>query len=78
MVWNIPHSEELRVVERIRMTDDDSLVIDITIEDPVAFTETLTGRRQYRRVDWDIEEFICMDNVSFEEFENELLEYQAE
>ncbi len=73
----VPHSEELRVVERIRRVDEDSLQIDITIQDPIAFTQTWTGRRQYRAVDWDVEEFICMDNVSFEAFENELLDYEG-
>lgn len=71
----VPHSEELRVVERIRRTDESSLQIDITIEDPIAFTKTWTGRRHYRTVDWDVEEFICMDNVSFKTFESELLDY---
>jgi len=70
----VPHSEELRVIERIRRVDENSLVIDITIEDPIAFTETWTGRREYRAVDWDVEEFICMDNISFEVFESEVLE----
>jgi hypothetical protein len=71
----VPHSEELRVVERIRRIDEGSLDIDITIEDPIAFTTTWTGRRHYRTVDWDVEEFICMDNVSFATFESELLDY---
>ena len=71
----VPHSEELRVVERIRRTDQDSLEIEITVEDPIAFTETWTARRYYQTVDWDVEEFICMDNVSFDAFEGTLLDY---
>ena len=47
-----------------------------SFEDPVAFTEPWSGQRHYRRVDWDIEEFVCMDNVNFEEFEREVLEYE--
>ena len=73
----VPHSEEMRVVERIRLLEDDRLRIDITVEDPVAFTEPWTGQRTYRRVDWDVEEFICMDNVNFEAFEQEVLEYDG-
>jgi len=72
----VPHSEQLRVVERIRRISENRLQIDITIEDPIAFTEPWTGQRFYETVDWDIEEFICMDNVSFEAFEEELLEYE--
>jgi hypothetical protein len=73
----VPHSEQLRVVERIRRSGDDSLQIDITMEDPGALTEPWIAQRFYRRVDWTIEEFICMDNVNFTEFENEILEYET-
>ncbi len=72
----VPHSGEMRVVERIRRISDDRLRIDITVEDPVAFTEPWSGQRHYRRVDWDIEEFVCMDNVNFEDFERQVLEYE--
>lgn len=73
----VPHTEQLRVVERIRRPDADSLQIDIVMEDPGALTAPWAGRRFYRRVDWDIEEFMCMDNVNFTDFENEILEYEA-
>ena len=73
----VPHSEEMRVVERIRRVNEDRLRIDITVEDPVAFTETWTGQRHYRRVAWDIEEFVCMDNVNFEQYERDVLEYEG-
>jgi hypothetical protein len=72
----VPHSEQLRVIERVRRISENRLQIDITIEDSIAFTEPWTGQRFYETVDWDIEEFICMDNVSFEAFEEELLEYE--
>ncbi len=71
----VPHSDQLRVLERIRLDEDDNLLIDITIEDPVAFTESWTAQRRYRRVDWNIEEFACMDNVGFAEYEQEILNY---
>ena len=71
----VPHSDQLRVVERIRLDEDDNLLIDITIDDPVAFTEVWTGQRRYRRVDWDLAEFVCMDNVNFEAFEEEILNF---
>jgi len=71
----VPHSEQLRVVERIRRIEPDRLQIDVTMEDPVALTEPWVGQRHYRRVDWSIEEFMCMDNVNFTAFEEEILEY---
>lgn len=71
----VPHSDQLRVLERIRRDEDGNLLIDITIEDPVAFTESWTAQRRYRRVDWNIEEFACMDNVEFAVYEEEVLDY---
>jgi len=73
----VPHSDQMRVIERIRLLEDGRLRIDVTVEDPIAFTEPWNGQRTYRRVDWDIEEFICMDNVNFESFEQEVLDYDG-
>ena len=33
-----PHSEELRVIERMRRVDPETLQIDFTFEDPIAYT----------------------------------------
>ncbi len=74
----IPHSEELRVFERIRLDEDGNLLIDITIEDPVAFTESWSSERRYRPVDWDIEEFACMDSINFEVYEEQILNYDPD
>jgi hypothetical protein len=73
----VPHSEQLRVLERLHINDNGDLQIDITIEDPVAFPAPWTGQRFYARSDWNIEEFMCMDNVTFEEYENEVLNYEG-
>lgn len=72
-----PHSEQLKLTERIHRPDPDHLQIDITIDDPVAFPAPWTGHRYYARSDWDIEEFMCIDNVNFESFENKLLDYKG-
>jgi hypothetical protein len=72
----VPHSEQMRVVERIRRIDPETLQIDIAVEDPVAFMAPWTGQRRYRTVDWNIEEFMCMDNVSFLNFEQEVIEFE--
>jgi len=74
----VPHSEQMRLIERIRRIGENNLEIDITIEDPVAFTEPWTGQRFYEAVDWDLVEFSCMDNVSFDAFEAEILEYDGD
>jgi hypothetical protein len=74
----VPHSDQLRVLERIRLDEEDNLLIDITIEDPIAFTEPWTAQRRYRRVDWDIEEFACMDSLDFEAYEAQILNYDPD
>ena len=74
----LPHSEQLRVVERIQRVSDNELTIDITVEDPIAYTEPWSARRVFRSVaDWRLEESVCLDNQSFTEFEQNLIEYGA-
>ena len=72
----LPHSNQLRLVERIRRSNDNELTIDITVQDPVAYTEPWTARRVFDTVDWRLEENICLDDAIFEEFERALLEYE--
>jgi hypothetical protein len=72
----VPHSEALRVIERIRPVGDEHIEIQITMEDPVALAEPWQGLRRYRRTDWTIEEFSCLDNVNFLEFEQQILEFE--
>jgi hypothetical protein len=71
----IPHSDQLRVEERFYRNDNGQLIIDITVNDPIAFTEPWTGRKTFKAVSWTIEEFVCLDSLSFEEFEEALLEH---
>jgi hypothetical protein len=74
----VPHSEQMRVVERIRRAGNDELTIDITVYDPIAFTEPWSARREFRSAnDWQIEESICLDNESFTDFEQSLIDYEA-
>jgi hypothetical protein len=74
----VPHSESLRVIERIRLVAEDRLEIDITMADPVAFVEPWRGVQHLRRTDWSIEEFSCMDNVNFLEYEQQILNFGSE
>jgi hypothetical protein len=76
----LPHSDQLKVTERMHVREDGLLQIDITIEDPVAYPEPWTGQRVYERVDWVIEEFACMErnrSDEFVEFESQIMEYEA-
>ena len=62
----LPHSEAMHVVERIRRTDHDTLVNDVTIEDPKAFTKAITAERVYKlKPGWEIQEFVCTENNKY-------------
>jgi len=71
----VPHSDQMTVIERFELRDDNSLWIDIEINDPVALNEPWISSTAYSRTDWTIEEFKCMDNASFLEWEDQILEY---
>ena len=62
----LPHSEAMHVLERIRRTDHDTLVDDLTIEDPMAFTKPITAQRVYKlKHGWEIQEFVCTENNKY-------------
>lgn len=64
----VPHSDQLRVTERIYSDSDDRLIVDIRVEDPIAFTEPWTARRVFDSVNWILEENMCVESSLFEEF----------
>jgi hypothetical protein len=65
-----PHSEDLRVVERMRRVNHDTLTIDTTIEDPKAYTKPWGGHAIYElKPDWNLGEMICEDNVNFSDLQ---------
>jgi len=60
----IPHSEALRVTERIRRPARDTLEIGFLFDDPEAFTRAWGAKKLFRlRTDWEIMEHIgfCED-----------------
>lgn len=62
----LPHSEAMHVVERIRRTDHDTLVDDLTIEDPMTYTKAITAQRVWKlRPGWEIQEFVCTENNKY-------------
>ncbi len=69
-----PHSEALHIVERMRRADHDTLLIDITVDDPQAYTSPLKTQRKYiLKPGWNIMEFICEDTeVGFDDFEKKV------
>jgi hypothetical protein len=62
----LPHSEALHVVERIRRVDHDTLVDDVTIEDPMAYTKPFSAQQLYKlKPAWEIQELVCTENNKY-------------
>jgi hypothetical protein len=74
----VPHSEEMKLIERFYLNGEGQLQIDIRVEDPVALAKPWEFSRYYRKTDWTIEELVCEDNATYEEFEKALLEFDGE
>jgi len=61
-----PYSQQARFTERIRRPSFDHLQIDITLEDPKAYTKPWTVRVDQRLiVDQELIEFECNENQQF-------------
>lgn len=60
-----PNTEALHVVERFRRADQDTLVADITIDDPKTYTKPWTGQKVFKlRPDWQVWEHVgCEDRL---------------
>lgn len=60
---NVPHSGKMRIVERFRLADPDTMSIETTITDPDVLAAPYTSARTLRRHrDWTIAEYICEEN----------------
>lgn len=68
-----PHSSSLKVTERFQR-DHDTLLIDITLDDPVAYTMPLhTQKRYVLKPGWNIAEFVCEDDkINFLDYEKKV------
>ena len=57
------HSEKMRIVERMRLSDPETLIVETTIEDPEALTKAWHFPRTFKRHrDWALAEYICNQN----------------
>ena len=60
---NVPHSDKMRILERFRLTDPDTMQIETTVTDPEALKAPYTSTRTIRRHrTWTIAEYICEEN----------------
>jgi len=59
----IPHSDQMRITERVRFVAPEILHDQITIEDPVTLEKPYTYTLGYRRMsDYEMVEFVCAEN----------------
>ena len=61
--FGTPHSDQIHVVERYRLSDDKkSLEVLFTVDDATFFTTQWSGRADYRRDARPIRELVCAEN----------------
>jgi hypothetical protein len=61
--YGLHHSDKMHIVERMRLTDPDTLQVTTTITDPDALTQPWTTTRTFKRHrDWTISEYVCEQN----------------
>lgn len=59
----LPHSGNMRIVERIYQDESGLLVDEITVHDPAVFTAAWTQVRRYRyRPELSLQEYVCHEN----------------
>jgi len=60
---NVPHSMNMRIVERIRLVDRDYMENVVTVTDPEYLTAPWTWKWMYRRwPGYEVQEYVCEDN----------------
>ena len=65
-IWGSPRTDAATITERFRRVSYGRMEIDITVDDPRAYTEPFTVRvNQEIMVDQDLIEFICLENQRF-------------
>ena len=63
---NMPHSDRMRITERIRLVAPDVLHDQVTIEDPVVLEKPVTFTFAYRKMPgYKMVEFICENNREY-------------
>ncbi len=60
----LEHSDQLHLVQTFEQTGPDTLHITETYEDPIYFTEPWTIGYDMERQEYDLMEYICLDNMN--------------
>ena len=63
---NMPHSDQMRITERIRLVANDYLHDQITLDDPLVLEKPVTYTLAYRRMPgYEMVEFVCDNNREY-------------
>jgi hypothetical protein len=63
LAGNTPHSDKMKIVERFKLADPDTMTIETTVTDPEALSAPWVSNRTLRRHRaWTIAEYICEEN----------------
>ncbi len=54
-----PHSDQLHTIERLRRLDHDTLELELTIEDPKAYTQPFTSKKTFKLSSFPMGETMC-------------------
>jgi hypothetical protein len=58
----VPHSDKLRIDERIKRVAPNWMEIQTTLTDPVVLAEPFTVTTSYRHLTDELREYICLEN----------------
>ena len=64
----IPHSDQLKIVERFHRVDANTLTVTVTLTDPLAYTRPMTSTVTYRLSsdrNWEPQEFLCTPGTNY-------------
>jgi hypothetical protein len=64
----IPHSDQMKIVERYHRADPRTLTVELTVTDPLALTKPLISMVTYKRVEdplWEPGEFVCTPKTDY-------------
>jgi hypothetical protein len=64
----VPHSEKLKITERFHRVDENTLRVQITLTDPLAYAHALTSVVTYKALSdalWEPREFICKPQIDY-------------
>ena len=64
----VPHSDDLKISERLHRVDADTLHVTVTLTDPTAYTRPMVSTVTYRLSDdprWEPHEFICTPKTDY-------------